>query len=224
MLNEVNKYYIMNLEIRKDRRDECDEELQLAGITNYNYFNSTHWKDYPQDKLNSYLDREYRHVTKDLIAKKGLFGCGITHLRCIKQFLKEFGTDGTKIAVMLEDDFQIKNHIEFKDDMSKVINTTNDWNFIYLGGLRNPKNDKKEEYLTGLDIAVSVWNSQSYIIRNTQDIYDKMENLFERGYFADRAIRKLIRDDKANKHKYLITNPYLIVQRKSYSDINSKVK
>jgi len=224
MLKEVSKYYIMNLASRQDRRDECDIELQAADIKNYEYFMSTHWKDYPKDELESYLNREYRHVTKDEVAQKGLFGCGITHVRCIEQFLKEYGTDGTKIAIMLEDDFQIKDPKSFNEAISKAINTTDDWDLIYLGGLRNPKNDKKEEYLPGLDIAVSVWNSQSYIIRNTQDIYDRMKNLFERGYFADRALRKLIRDDKKNKNRYLITNPYLIIQRKSYSDINSKVK
>lgn len=224
MSNKVTKYYIMNLATRQDRRDECDIELKAAGITNYEYFKSTYWKDYPQDELETYLTREYRHVTKDIVAQKGLFGCGITHVRCIEHFLKEFGTDGTKIAVMLEDDFQIIDPVGFNDAVNKAINTTDDWDLIYLGGLRNPKNDKREDFIPGLDIALGVWNSQSYVIRNTQNIYDKMKDLLERGYFADRALRKMIRDDKKNKHRYLITNPYLIIQRKSYSDINNKVR
>jgi GR25 family glycosyltransferase involved in LPS biosynthesis len=157
-------------------------------------------------------------------ARYGLIGCGVTHLKTIKEFIDTYGTDGTKVAVILEDDFQIVDHGLIKEQIHTAINQSEDWDFIYLGGLRNAKEDKREEYLPGLDIAISVWNAHAYVIRNTQDIYDRMKTLFEDGYMADRATRKLIRNDKKRKERYLITHPYIIQQRRNYSDINNFVR
>jgi GR25 family glycosyltransferase involved in LPS biosynthesis len=224
MARIIDKYYIMNLETRQDRREECDMELRKANIENYEYFKSTHWKDVPPQVVDSYLAREYHHVTKDDHARRGLFGCGLTHVLCIERFIQEHGTDGTKTAVLLEDDFRIKEPLTFKTVINSAINLSKDWDMIYLGGLKNPKDDKRETYLPGLEIAISVWNAHAYVIRNTQDIYDKMKSYFERGFFADRALRKMIRDDKDNKNRYLIVDPYLVDQRRSYSDINEKIK
>jgi GR25 family glycosyltransferase involved in LPS biosynthesis len=224
MLKEVSKYYIMNLPSREDRRKESIVELQKSGISNYEFVESVYWKEFSDEYLHTMTNLKYRHVTKDLIARYGLLGCGTSHLKAIKKFIDDFGTDGTKTCVILEDDFAIVNHSEIQDQIHAAINQSNDWDFIYLGGLKDPKNDKREEYLPNLDIAISVWNAHAYVIRNTQDIYDRMKALFDIGYFADRATRKLIRDDKHNKTRYLISYPYIITQRKSYSDINSRVK
>jgi hypothetical protein len=214
----------MNLPHREDRRDASIKEMSEAGISNYEFFNSTHWRDIPQEELDSLITREYRHVTKDINARYALTGCGLTHMNCVKHFIDTYGTSGENIAILLEDDFAIVNHKEFKKQIDTAINSTSDWEFIYLGGLRNPKEDKREEYLTGLDIAISVWNAHAYVIRNTPTIYERVNDLFYRGYFADRAYRKMIRDDKKNKHKYLITYPYIVTQRRNYSDINNCVR
>jgi hypothetical protein len=224
MSREVNIYYVMNLPQRDDRREASEAEFQTAAITNYEFFQSTHWRDVPDEEMNDLINREYRHVTKDMNARKGLAGCGITHLACIKNFIDQYGSDGTKTAVILEDDFQIVDYGLIKEQIHTAINSTNDWDFIYLGGLRNAKEDVREEFLPGVDIAISVWNAHAYVIRNTQDIYDRMKALFDRGYFADRAWRKLIREDKKNKHKYLITYPYTIMQKRNFSDINNCVR
>lgn len=221
---EVNKYYVMNLPHREDRRKLSINELSKAGITNYEFVESIYWKDYSEEELERLTHLEYRHVTKDLRARYGLVACGATHVKTIKQFIETFGTDGTKVAVLLEDDFEIVDHSALQEQINTAINQSPNWDFIYLGGLRNPKNDKREEYLPNLDIAVSVWNAHAYVIRNTQDIADRMENLYHRGFFADRATRKLIRDDKERKHRYLITYPYIVVQKRNFSDINNCIR
>lgn len=221
---EVNKYYVLNLPHRTDRKEASEAELQTAGIMNYEFFESTHWKNVDKEEMESLINREYRHVTKDMDARRALAGCGITHLKAIQKFLEEYGNDGTKVAVILEDDFTIVDPGLIKNQIHEAINASPHWDFIYLGGLRNAKEDKREEYLPNLDIAISVWNAHAYVIRNSQDLCDRMQDLFNRGYFADRAYRKLIRADKKNKERYLITYPYTVMQKRNYSDINNCIR
>jgi hypothetical protein len=221
---EVTKYYVLNLPYRTDRKEAATVELEKAGVDNYEFLVSTHWKDLGQEELDRLINLEYRHVTKDMNARYALAACGYTHLHAIKQFIDVYGTDGTQACVILEDDFTIVDHLKIKEQINEAINATPDWDFIYLGGLRNAKEDKREEYLPNLNIAISVWNAHAYVIRNTQDIYDRTLDLYNRGFFADRAFRKMIRDDKRNKQRYLITCPYTIMQKRNFSDINSCVR
>jgi GR25 family glycosyltransferase involved in LPS biosynthesis len=221
---KISNYYVMNLKDREDRRQECIKEFKQANIENYEFVDSVHWKSLEQSYLDYYTNREYRHVTKKQTSKYGLLGCGISHLKCYEKFLSDYGDDKTKYAVILEDDFEITIPNEIEQFIDDTINKTSDWNFIYLGGLKNPKNDKIESYLPGLDIVTSVWNAHAYIVKNDKDFYDYLKSLFERGYFADRALRMAARENKHQKHKYLITNPYVIVQRKSFSNIENRIK
>jgi len=220
----IDKYYIMNLPHREDRKEQSIKEMESSAIVNYEFFQSTHWKSLEQTELDSLISREYRHVTKDTTAKYALAGCGLTHMNCVKHFIDTFGTDGNHAAVLLEDDFKIEKPETFLTDIQHAINLTEDWEFIYLGGLRNPNSDKRESFMPGVDIAISVWNAHAYVIRNTEFIYETVKNLFYRGYFADRAYRKMIRDNKENKHKFLITYPYIVSQRRNFSDINNCVR
>ncbi len=220
----TEKYYILNLSHRTDRKEICEDQLKKANINNYEFIESIPWDTLSQEYLDKVINLKYKHRTPDLYARYGLVACGLSHIKAYDAILNSYGNSGDKAFVIFEDDFFIENTNTFKETLDKIINMTDDWQFIQLGGLRNHKEDKREDYLPGLQKIISVWNAHAYVIKNDLEFINKMKTLVDDGYFADRATRKVIRDDKRNAHKYLITWPYEVNQLKNYSDINRRVR
>ena len=216
--------FVINLPHREDRRLECIREFEKIGLYDYEFIDAVHWNQLSEEYLEDMVNREYKYKTKDKRAQYGNVGCGLSHLKVYSHILENYGKSGDKAFIVLEDDFRIENPATFMSKINEALTITRDWNIIYLGGLKNTKGDKREEFLPGFEKAISVWNSHAYLIKNDPEWISSMKLVAERGYFADRALRKVARDDKSNSHRYLIMWPYEVLQRKSYSDINHVVR
>jgi len=222
---EIVKYYIINLEHRTDRKEIAEKYMKAAGIENYEFFKAVHHKEFTEEFIQDMVyGRKYHHRVKSETAKRASLGCGTSHLRLMKKILNEYGNTGDKAFVILEDDFHLHDESSFVNKIKeglKIIPT--DWELLYLGDMGKEHTDRTEKFLPGIDKANDVWGTHGYIIRNLREFVNKFEILYEDGYLADRAFRKMIRDDKKNLHKYLIFRPYLAVQWQSYSDIEEKL-
>lgn len=222
---EVVKYFIINLEHREDRRIIAEKYMKAAGIENYEFFKAVHHKEFTEEFIQDMVyGRKYTHRVKSEVAKRASLGCGTSHLRLMKKILEEYGDDGTKAFVILEDDFHLHDETTFVQKINEGLEIVpKDWEMIYLGDMGKEHTDRTEKFLPGIDKANNVWGTHGYIMRNYFPFVHKFERLYEDGYLADRAFRKMVRDDKKNLHKYLIFRPYLAVQWQSYSDIDEKM-
>lgn len=221
---KIEKIFVINLPHRQDRKRESILEFESIKNYDYEFIDAVNWNDLSDDYLEDCVNRDYKHRTKDKRAQYGNVACGLSHLKIYDYILNNYGKGSDKAFIILEDDFHIKNPRTFLDKVNEVLTITNDWNIIYLGGLKNTNGDKREPFLPGVEKVISVWNSHAYIIKNDPDWIAGMKECAKRGYYADRALRKVARDDKTNAHRYLIAWPYEVLQRKSYSDINRIVK
>lgn len=220
---KIEKFFILNLPHREDRRQSCIQQFKKCNIHNYEFVDSIHWNTLSMEFLIEATNRRYTHRTKNKEARYGNVGCGLSHLKVYDIILSRYGDNLDKAFVIFEDDFYIENPDTFMNMVERITDTP-DWKFIQLGGLRNHKEDKREPYLPGLDIIKSVWNTHAYIIKNDPDFISKMILVGDEGYYGDRGTRRVIREDKVNKHKYLVTFPYEVNQTKSHSDINNVIK
>jgi len=216
--------YVINLPHREDRKLQCIREFEKIGFYDYEFIEAVHWNQLDKDYLEKVVNLEYKHRTKDKQAQYGNVGCGLSHLKVYDHILKNYGNTNNKAFVILEDDFCIENPASFLQKINNVITTIDDWHIIYLGGLRNTNGDKRQDFLPGVAKAISVWNSHAYIIKNDFDWITSMKEVGSRGYFGDRGLRKVIRDDKHNSHRYLILWPYEVLQIRGYSDINRTIR
>ena len=221
---EVVKFYVINLKHRTDRKETAIKHLEDAGISNYEFIEAIHHTEFSDEYFEDMLNREYKFKTKRVVGQRGLLACGASHIKAMKKALEDFGTDGSKAIVIFEDDFHINDAETFLTELQKGLETAPpDWEFMFLGGMGKENIDKTEPFLPGLEKAKSVWGGHAYVIKNSNSIVDRVIDCYDRGYFADRAFRKIIRDDKQNLHKYLIYKPFLAVQWRSYSDIDEKI-
>jgi len=215
---------VINLPHRQDRKLECIREFESVKFYDYEFIEAVNWKLFKTEILDEMSSRDYKYKTKNKRSIYGNVACGLSHLKVLDKMVEDYGKTGDKAFMIFEDDFSVERPVEFMEKVNEIINATNDWSIIYLGGLRNPKGDKREPFLPGIDKAISVWNAHAYIVKNDVNFIAAMKELASRGYYADRAIRKIIRDDKHNSHRYLVTWPYQALQRKSYSDIDNIYK
>jgi GR25 family glycosyltransferase involved in LPS biosynthesis len=221
---EIGKFYVINLEHRHDRRDTAVKHFQSAGINNYEFVKAVHYKDFTDEFANDLVNRKYKWKTTDEISKRGLLACGMSHIKAIEQALDELGDDGSKVIVILEDDFHIVDETTFMIRLHEGLrNAPNDWEFMYLGGPGRDSVDKTTPFIPGLDKGTNVWASHAYVIKNNRDFLNRLKECYKEGYFADRAFRKIIRENKDYSHRFLIYKPYLAVQWKSYSDIDRRM-
>lgn len=221
---EIGKFYVINLEHRHDRRDTAVKHFQSAGINNYEFVKAVHYSEFTDELCKDMLNRKYKFKTTDEISKRGNLACGTSHIKAIEQALAELGEDGTKAIVIFEDDFHIVDENTFLITLHEGLkNAPSDWEFMYLGGPGRDNVDKTTPFIPGLDKATSVWASHAYVIKNNRSFLNDLKDAYKEGYFADRAFRKIIRDNKDYSHRYLIFKPYLAIQWRSYSDIDRKM-
>jgi hypothetical protein len=202
-----DKIFVINLDSRKDRWDECLDLFKKYGITNYERFSAVNliFKDIP---LNLY--------DKFIVGKKdwyvpGAVGCKLSHFNIIK-LAKERGYD--KILI-IEDDFSIQKSIyEFNNILNdSLIELDNKWDMLYLGGnnLKKPTKINKNKYIHK---AIEVNTTHAYAIRSS--IYNKcVEEILECGTEIDDYYKRNIQ----GKTNCYCIYPSLVKQRESISDI-----
>lgn len=204
MNNKFDKIFIINLDHRTDRWEQCVEQLKKYKITNYERFSAIkpNLNDYPKEYYN-----RYNCPKRDPHYKIGALGCKLSHYEIIKLSKER----NYKNIVILEDDFLIKENIE--DIFEKSFQELDfEWHMLYLGGNHITKPQKIENKIY-LHKCIETYTTHAYCMNyKLFDICLKMMN--KSGSEIDVFYSKL-----QNKFKIYCIYPSIIVQKESYSDI-----
>lgn len=98
---------IINLEHRKDRKEECKKELYDSSIiiNDHAFFNAHYKPDF------------------------GALGASISHANVLSQYLSTYSAP---YAIIFEDDFLIHDKIKFIDDISIIMGSSQYWDLFLL--------------------------------------------------------------------------------------------
>lgn len=205
--NLFNKIFVINLDHRKDRWNECIKLFEEYGITNYERFPaiSPNLKDIPYEQYKHFI------VNKKDWYVPGAVGCKLSHLNIIK-LAKERGYEN---FLVLEDDFSINKTL---DEFNTIIYESmkelgSEWDMLYLGGnnLVKPTKISNRKY-----IHKSVKTNTTHAYAMNVSIYDKCIGEIDKcGTEIDDYYKRHIQ----NKCKCYCIFPSLIKQRESISDI-----
>jgi hypothetical protein len=208
----IDAVLYINLDERKDRHKEINEEMSRIGIS--------------ESKI-------YR--VSAVKRKWGALGCSLSHMACM-DFIMQYKWNN---VLILEDDAGFedtdeKRWLEGINDIKQMIiasgneNTNSTWDVIFLGGfVRDPNGPIKTQYKT-------IWKTQNtacthaYIIRGAyaKTVKDEIETSIQmlvknppnhKQFFLDNALSKLMATDR-----WFISIPTLAYQRESFSDIEGK--
>jgi len=209
---KLDKIYVINLEYRKDRKEQILKELEKIDASNVEIFSAIrpkenlikHWNSSFLDPLPSWY---HGNATSYRI---GALGCLLSHLTIMKKALKE----NYENILILEDDTMFINDITIEkivNRYAKFLDKTN-YGIFYLAGNtaeNGIKHITKEIYLTFATLTTG-----SYII-NRKCMEYIVNNI--NGY--PREIDKYYLEEIQNKFPCFIPIPNITRQRPSYSDI-----
>ena len=205
-----DKIFIINLDSRKDRWEECLEILNKYNITNFERVSAIRpvYRDIPKDYYNNLeVNQAEWYVT-------GCVGCKLSHYKIIaiakNRKYKNF--------LVLEDDFSI-NILDFEEKIQMALNElkNNNWDMCYLGGnnLIEPKKSINCKYLHDAKI---VNTTHAYAMNSS--LYNKcLKQIPICGMEIDVFYKREIQ----NIDKVFCIYPSLIKQRKSRSNIFNSV-
>ena len=191
----VTKYtYYINLEHRKDRKEETIAELKKIGIDNPIRFNAI----------------------KD--EKNGHVGCSKSHLA----ILKEARSKNYPYVMIVEDDIEFMNPGETNRKLNNIINSDLKWDVILLScGFHSHLNKKINKYTVKVD---GCTQTTGYIIKKEyydtliNHWEEGVKKLIETGdgpEFACDQYWKILQ----KRDNFILINPVKVYQRKSYSDL-----
>jgi len=195
-IHDIKHIYYINLEHRKDRKDNVEKELQKINLINFERFNA-------------------------IKMQNGAIGCSMSHLKCLEQAKK---LDLPHIFIC-EDDIEFINPSLFINQVNKFLKSKIEWDVILVAGNNmipyNPVNDyciqvANCQTTTGYIVKNNYFDK---LIAN----YKEGIQLFLRNqdkkqlYAIDKYWLQLQQQDKW----YLII-PLSVVQRVDYSDIECK--
>ena len=216
-----DKIFIINLDSRKDRWEECLDILKKYNITNFERVSAIRpiYKDIPKNYYNNLVVNQTEwYVT-------GCIGCKLSHYRVIQLAKKR----NYKNFLVLEDDFSI-NTDNFEEILVNSINelerlnTKTDekdnskiWDMLYLGGnnLIKPHNIGN---LKLIHRGIKVNTTHAYAMSSS--IYDKC---LERMNICGTEIDDFYKREIQNHYNVFVIYPSLIKQRKSMSNIFNHV-
>jgi GR25 family glycosyltransferase involved in LPS biosynthesis len=112
--------YIINLKRRPDRKEIMKEKLKKIGIENYEFINGV------DGQLEKILNEFSKRGKKTRITNSGHFGCILSHIKVIKNAIK----NGYKKIMVLEDDIEfIENFMDLIKNIEVPV-----YDILYLGG------------------------------------------------------------------------------------------
>ena len=202
----IDKVFIINLDIRKDRMNRMINLMNQIGIDN--------WERFPAIKPNfsSIEERHYRDYNKyQRLNKKyvkGSIGCKLSHLAVLKLAKQR----NYKNVLILEDDVIFTGNRDLLRLGLREMEYM-DPKIVYLG-LNKPKYDNISD-LVSLKYVRDGLCTHAYIA--IQKHYDYLINLLEN---ASKQIDLTYRDDfKENGGYYIIPNQF--IQDNSFSNITN---
>lgn len=210
-MNEYfDKIFVINLNHRSDRWEQCTKLFSEYNITNYERFEAIcpKYENIPKKLYNNLVvNKKEWYVT-------GAVGCKLSHLEIIK-LAKERNYNN---FLVLEDDFCIQKTIgDFNNIFNNFINEIKNinWDMIYLGG-NNLIKPKSINNLKLLHKAVKVNTTHAYCLNKS--LFDKCINEISIcGTEIDDYYKNNIQ--KNNELNVYCIFPSLIKQRESVSDI-----
>jgi GR25 family glycosyltransferase involved in LPS biosynthesis len=199
-MNILNKYfdkiYYINLEKRKDRNQECVNELQKNNI----------------------IAKRFTAIDGKLIVNAnwnyslGALGCLQSHL----EIIKEAKNNKYNSILILEDDVVFKDNLEnnFKQYYAQL---NKEWDILYLSGNYNKHIQNSFEKITDNIIKCNLtYTTHCYAIKNT--IYDILIDILNK---ATKPIDVEYAKIQKNLNCYAFY-PGISTQREGYSDIENK--
>lgn len=199
MINHyVDHIYVINLDHREDRWEECKEELEHIGLEpgDYERFSAVNGHEHP--------------MADEVDIRDGALGCALSHLNLYED-ADERGF--SKIAVF-EDDviFAETFTTRFEDYFEQL---PEDWQFLYLGG-NNQGN--LTDYSENIKRCTKTWSTHAYLIGkgHRQKISDAVR---EDGF--QQPVDNVF-GDLQTEYDFYITDPKITIQREGYSDVVTK--
>ncbi|MBT4870432.1 MAG: glycosyltransferase family 25 protein [Candidatus Diapherotrites archaeon] len=201
--NYFDKIYVINMDKRKDRWEQVQEQLASSNITKFERMSGVALTDkelakIPKEEYENFnglkvIKKEDKDLKETYI--KGAIGCRRSHLNCIKDAKEK----GYYKILILEDDVIINPQIN--ENLFQVMQQIGDgWQLLYLGGDYWENN--------------SIYQTSSYALDGIvfDKIIDEMEKSgSETDFFYVEKIQKNVVMRKVV--------PPLIIQRKEDSDI-----
>ena len=190
----VTKYtYYINLEHRKDRKEETIIELKNFGINNPTRFNAI------KDKKNGHV------------------GCSKSHLA----ILKEARSKNYPYVMVVEDDVEFMNPDETNRKLNNIINSDLKWDVILLScGYHsdlNKKVNKDSVKVDGCTTCTGYIVKREYYDTLINQWEEGLKMLIKTGkgqYVCDQYWGILQKKDN-----FILINPVKVYQRLSYSDL-----
>lgn len=211
ILNKTfDKVYLINLDRRGDRLQECKKILDKSGL-DVHRVSAVDGTLLKEEELNkAFLD----HIpAKDM---QGVHGCVMSHYNVIKQ-AKE---DKHSSILVLEDDFELVEDFStlFEDYYDQV---PDDWELLYLGANHNFHMGQALPMIKpNIGKPIRSYTTHAYAVKSS--LYDKLLEIFNKdvsNYPSDLGLCKLQQDLDTCYSFY----PSLITQRVGYSDIMGSV-
>lgn len=209
---KLDKIYVINLEYRKDRKEQILDELKKVEASNVEIFSAIrpkkelikHWNNKFLDPLPSWYHGDPTNY------RIGALGCLLSHLSIMKKALKENYNN----ILILEDDTTFLADLTIEkitNRYSKFLDKV-DYGIFYLAGnsaQAGVKHIIKEVYMT-----FGTLTTGSYIISRKC-----MEYIVNNINGYPKEIDKYFMEEIQNKFPCFIVLPNITRQRASYSDI-----
>ena len=182
LLMKIDKVIIINLEHRKDRRQQIIKELKRVGIDNFEFFKAVK----PSEEMVKMWNPQFLNPIPQWFAlsggdhtkyRIGALGCMLSHMEIIKKCIE----DKYENVLILEDDAEFYNTENYRgidiietalDQLSKIDN----WEIFFLGSnLHDTELNLSSPNLIKCDCCVS---TQAYILnKNTEKITSHMKEI-----------------------------------------------
>ncbi|MCY4419553.1 MAG: glycosyltransferase family 25 protein [Cytophagales bacterium] len=148
------RVYIVHLFRASHRRVHMDEQLRLAGITNYSYVEGVDGRKLGKADLSL-------HATSDAKLSFSELGCYLSHVRAWEQMDR----DGVEVALILEDDVIIS--ADLVSVLSRINKFPPNWELIHVADIPadpNAPHQLNHWGIVDLDSSYVIGTSMSYRI------------------------------------------------------------
>ena len=197
ILEEFEHIYYINLEHRTDRKEHITKEFANLGIKKFTRFNA-------------------------IRNQNGAVGCTLSHIKVLQDAKKI----GLPYIMVVEDDIQFTNPALFKNQLTGLLRSLEQWDVILVAGNNLPPYKKENDFCVQV---AQCQTTTGYIVK--ADYYDTLINNMKEG------LVKLMKEphrhflyavDKywfflQQKDKWFLVTPLTVVQRVDYSDIERRM-
>lgn len=195
-LNEYfDKIYCINLERRKDRKEQCISEFFKHNL-NVEFISAIDGKDISDINVK---------------IKKGAYACSLSHIKIYNDIIK----NNYNKVLILEDDIEFSNNLT--NEFNAVFNNIpENWNLLYFSG-----NHYKGLTKINNDISKMIGSLSMACYGITYNMTKALLNILNSDILLDREIDMIVADNMIHYNCYVF-NKALGWQRENFSDIEGR--